>query len=176
MFCICIIYEIKMENKKKIFLSNWEFFVWNWEKNILFWHWEWGWILAPEWGDGEPCKVSIDFRINAHISFFRFFRKKLHFWQNSGTTHTLFVKQIDGFIMKVSVVRPSTISNIFSSETTGPIKLKFHMETPYDWWTKVCSNGHGHMSKMAATPICGKNPLKIFFSRTRRPMTLGLGV
>ena len=29
-----------------------------------------------------------------------------------------------------SVVRPSTISNIFSSETTGPIELKFHMETP----------------------------------------------
>ena len=28
-----------------------------------------------------------------------------------------------------SVVRPSTFSNI-SSETTGPIKLKFHMETP----------------------------------------------
>ena len=29
-----------------------------------------------------------------------------------------------------SVRRPSTLSNIFSSETTGPIKLKFHMETP----------------------------------------------
>ena len=29
-----------------------------------------------------------------------------------------------------SVVRPSTISNIFSSETNGPIELKFHMETP----------------------------------------------
>ena len=29
-----------------------------------------------------------------------------------------------------SVVRPSTFSNIFSSETTGPIELKFHMETP----------------------------------------------
>ena len=27
-------------------------------------------------------------------------------------------------------VRPSTFSNIFFSETTGPIKLKFHMETP----------------------------------------------
>ena len=29
-----------------------------------------------------------------------------------------------------SVVRQSTFSSIFSSETTGPIKLKFHMETP----------------------------------------------
>ena len=26
--------------------------------------------------------------------------------------------------------------------------------------TKVCSNGCGHMTKMAATPIYGKNPLK----------------
>ena len=38
--------------------------------------------------------------------------------------------------------------------------------------TKVCSNGPGHITKMAATPIYGKNPLEIF-SRTRRPMTLG---
>ena len=73
-------------------------------------------------------------------------------------------------------VRLSTFSNIFSSETTGPIKLKFHMETPQDAGTKVCSNGPDHMTKMAATPIYGKNPLKIFFSRTRRPMTLGLGM
>ena len=28
------------------------------------------------------------------------------------------------------VVRPSTFSNIFSSETTGQIKLKFDKETP----------------------------------------------
>ena len=53
-------------------------------------------------------------------------------------------------------VRPSTISNIFSSETTGPIKLKFRMETPLDAGTKVCSNGPGHMTKMAATSIYGK--------------------
>ena len=26
---------------------------------------------------------------------------------------------------------------------------------------EVCSNGPGHMTKMAATPISGKNPLKI---------------
>ena len=75
-----------------------------------------------------------------------------------------------------SVVRPSTISNIFSSETTGPIELKFHIETPKDGGKKVCSNGLGHMTKMAAMPIYGKNPLKIFFSRTRRLMTSGLGM
>ena len=32
--------------------------------------------------------------------------------------------------LRLSSVRPSTFSNIFSSETTGPIELKFHMETP----------------------------------------------
>ena len=75
-----------------------------------------------------------------------------------------------------SVVRRSTFSNIFSSETTGPIELKFHMETPLDAGTKVCSNGFDHMTKMAALPIYGKSPLKIFYSRTSRLMTLGLGM
>ena len=32
--------------------------------------------------------------------------------------------------VRPSSVCPSTFSNIFSSETTGPIQLKFHMETP----------------------------------------------
>ena len=34
------------------------------------------------------------------------------------------------------------------------------METPKDAGTKVCTNGQGHISNMAATPINGKNPLK----------------
>ena len=75
-----------------------------------------------------------------------------------------------------SGVHPSTFSNIFSSETTGPIELKFHMETPWDGGTKVCSNSPGHITKMAALPIYGKNHLKIFFSRTRKSMTLGRGM
>ena len=33
------------------------------------------------------------------------------------------------------------------------------METSLDAGTKICSNGPGHMTKMAATPIYGKNPL-----------------
>ena len=70
---------------------------------------------------------------------------------------------------------PSTFSNN-SSETTGPIKVKFHMETPKHAGTKVRSNGSGHMTKMAATPIYGKYPLKIFLSKTRRLMTFGLGM
>ena len=41
---------------------------------------------------------------------------------------------------------------------------------------KVYINGQGHMTKMAAMAINSKNPLKIFFSRTRRPMILKLGM
>ena len=51
----------------------------------------------------------------------------------------------------------STFSNIFSSETTGPIEAKFHMEPPWDGGTKVCSNGPGYMTEMAAMPIHSKN-------------------
>ena len=54
------------------------------------------------------------------------------------------------------VLRPHS-SNIFSSETIEPIKVKFYMEPPWDGGTKVCSNGPGHMAKMAAMPIYGKN-------------------
>ena len=53
-----------------------------------------------------------------------------------------------------------TFSNIFSFETTGPIKAKFHVEPPWDGGTKVCSNGPGHITKMAAMPIYGKKPKK----------------
>ena len=41
---------------------------------------------------------------------------------------------------------------------------------------KVCINGQGHMTKMAAMAINSKILLKIFFSRTRRPMILKLGM
>ena len=51
----------------------------------------------------------------------------------------------------------STFSNIFFSETTGPIEAKFHMEPPWDGGTKVYSNGSGHMTKVAAMPVYGKN-------------------
>ena len=48
--------------------------------------------------------------------------------------------------------------NIFSSETAWPIKAKLYVEPPWDGGTKVCINGPGHMTKMAAMPIYGKNP------------------
>ena len=59
--------------------------------------------------------------------------------------------------MYVCVSVLSTFSNIFSSETTGPIEAKFHVEPPWDGGTKVCSKGLCHMSKMAAMPLYGKN-------------------
>ena len=41
----------------------------------------------------------------------------------------------------------------------------------------VCSNSPGHMTKVAAIPIYGKKlKKKIFFSGTKRPMTLKLGI
>ena len=56
-----------------------------------------------------------------------------------------------------SSVRPFTFSNVFSSENAGPIKAKFYVEPPWEGGTKVCINGQGHMTKMAAMPIYGKN-------------------
>ena len=41
---------------------------------------------------------------------------------------------------------------------------------------KVYINGQGHMTKMATMAINSKKPLKIFFSRTRGPLVLKLGM
>ena len=51
----------------------------------------------------------------------------------------------------------SIFLNFFSSITTRPFEAKFHMEPPWDGGTKACSDSPGHMTKMAAMPICGKN-------------------
>ena len=61
-----------------------------------------------------------------------------------------------------SIIRPSTISNDFSSETAGPIATKFHIQPPGPLGKKSCSNGLGHMTNMAAMPIYGKNLKKSF--------------
>ena len=54
----------------------------------------------------------------------------------------------------------STYSNFFSLETPRLIEAKFHVELPWERGKKVCSNGPGHMTKLAAMLIYGKN-LKI---------------
>ena len=69
--------------------------------------------------------------------------------------------------------RRSQFSNIFSSETSWPIKAKFYVEPPWEGGTKVCINGQGHMTKMAATPIYGKNLKK---SSPLEPISTKLGM
>ena len=71
---------------------------------------------------------------------------------------------------------PSTHQSIVYSETTRQFELKFHMKTPYDRLAKIYTNCTGHMTKMATTPIYGKNPKNVLFSGTKRPMALGLGM
>ena len=55
------------------------------------------------------------------------------------------------------------IFNIFFSETTGPIKVKFHMKHLWDGSMKICSTGPGLMTKMADMAIYGKNLKKSSF-------------
>ena len=74
------------------------------------------------------------------------------------------------------ILVPSIYVNIVFTQIVGPIELKFHVKTPYDKSAKICTKHFGHTTKMAAMPIYGKNLLKIFFSRTSRPVTLRLGM
>ena len=83
---------------------------------------------------------------------------------------------MDPAFVVVVVRRPFKSSNIFSSETAWPINSKFYVEPPWERGTKVYINGPGHMTKMAVTPIYGKNPSKIFFSRTDRSILTKLGM
>ena len=41
------------------------------------------------------------------------------------------------------------------------LKVKLHVDHPYAWESKVIFNGQGHVTKMAAMPIYGKNVEKI---------------
>ena len=62
-----------------------------------------------------------------------------------------------------SVRRPFTMLKDLLLQTAWPIKAKFYVEPPWVGGTIFCSRHLGHMTKMAATPIYGKNPSKIFF-------------
>ena len=71
----------------------------------------------------------------------------------------------------------SQFSNIFSSITAGQIKAKILVKPPWEGERKVCINGPGHMTKVAAMPLNGKKKtLKIFYSRTGSPMILELSI
>ena len=65
--------------------------------------------------------------------------------------------------LSVGVRRPSVVIhtqclNIFFSETAGQIKAKFYVEPPSVGGKKFYLRHLGHMTKMAAMPIYGKNP------------------
>ena len=51
----------------------------------------------------------------------------------------------------------STYSKCFFIETTWPVSFKFHLQSSSKGGKKIYIFGPGHMSKMAAMPICGKN-------------------
>ena len=86
--------------------------------------------------------------------------KKMVLWPILAHLSQRLIGELIGYPWSVVVFRrcrPSTISNVFSSDTAWPIKAKFYMEPPWEGGTKVYINGPGHMTKMAAMPIYGKN-------------------
>ena len=50
------------------------------------------------------------------------------------------------------------------------------MTTPYEGLAKTYINCYGHMTNVATRPIYGKNSLNLFFSETKMPLALGLGM
>ena len=66
--------------------------------------------------------------------------------------------------------------HLFFRRKTILVETIFHMTTPYDWLAKTYTNCYGHMTNMATMPIYGKNSLNLFFSGTKRPLALGLGM
>ena len=70
--------------------------------------------------------------------------------------------------MVASVVGcPSTSSKDFSSETSGPISTKFHIQPPGNGRKKVyIIFGPRHLTKMATMPIYGKNLKKSCSQKT----------
>ena len=79
------------------------------------------------------------------------------------------------YVVRPSSVRRPPFSKIFFSETAWPIKAKFYMKHLWEGGTNVYINNPGHMTKMAAMPIYGKNPSKIF-SGTTGPISTKLGM
>ena len=56
-----------------------------------------------------------------------------------------------------SVVHHPLSSVSFSSETAWSMKAKVHVKPLWEGGTNMYINGPGHITKMAATPINGKN-------------------
>ena len=84
------------------------------------------------------------------LNFFCFFSSP----EPSGSQGELIVYPYSGVRCRC---RRQQCLNIFSSETALPVKAKFYVEPPWEGGTKVYINGPGHMTKMAAMTIYGKN-------------------
>ena len=69
--------------------------------------------------------------------------------------------QIRHFSQGRVYLSPINILKHSFSETSRPIELKFHMETPFDRFAKIYTNCFDHMTKIATTPIYGVNPLNL---------------
>ena len=87
-------------------------------------------------------------------------QKNRHFSCFVSSTETKIPKKLKGWYASV-VRRP--FSNSFFFKTSVPISNRFHMQVSDNRGTTLCSNGLGHMIKMAAMPK-GNKTLKIFSS------------
>ena len=104
---------------------------------------------------GYPWSVVVVLRRPSVHNF-----KRLLFCNRLANQSQRFIVELIGYPWSASssfVVHPSTISNVFFSVTAWPFKAKFFVEPPWEGGTKVYINGLGHMTKMAAMPIYGKN-------------------
>ena len=82
-------------------------------------------------------------------------------FSSPGLIGELIVYPLSGVRRRPSVVaRCPQCSHIFFSEIARPILAKFYMEPHWAGGTEFCSQHVGHRTKMAATPMYGKNPSK----------------
>ena len=144
-------------------------------------------ILQNDW-DLVHCKMDIATRFVIKLQSEIFFTKRVECPITVGNDHwNPFCSKVancnklcvwcltcpwgsGGVYRMVGLRRPSTFLKDFFSETTKPIPINFHMQLPKNGGTKVCSNGPGHMTKMAAK-LKYRKSLKIFF-RTTGPIVL----
>ena len=73
-------------------------------------------------------------------------------------------------VVYIQNFKPDFLRNYFA-DLNQNLYENFRYKEMKIWW-----NNAGHMTKMAAMPIYGKNPLEIFFSRTGRPIFTKLGM
>ena len=65
-------------------------------------------------------------------------------------------------LISQSIVRQYNVfPGILSSEASGPIEAIFYLEPSWVGETKVCSDGHGQLTKIVAMPICPLSRLLI---------------